>query len=81
MPELREVRIPIGKKSYHMQTELDDDTFGRIVDIVDEIYVSLDRNTDQDKLLVLICLQLAYKLEKFSGTLESLDKKLKNLKR
>jgi len=64
-----------------MQTELDDDTFGRIVDIVDEIYVSLDRNTDQDKLLVLICLQLAYKLEKFSGTLESLDKKLKNLKR
>jgi len=63
-----------------MQTELDEDSFKRVVGIVDEIYETIDSDTDQDRLLVLMCLQLAYKLEKITEILESLDKKLNELK-
>jgi len=63
-----------------MQTELDDDTFKRVVGIMDEVCAALSGKIDHDKLLVLMCLQLAYKLEKVSGTLESLDKRLNDLK-
>ena len=80
MAELREVRIPIGKRSYPMQTGLDEDTFKRVVEIVNEVCGTIDSNADQDRLLVLTCLQLAYKLEKISRLLESLDKKLSDLK-
>ena len=80
MAKLREVRIPIGKRNYPMQTELDEDSFKRVVGIVDEIYETIDSDTDQDRLLVLMCLQLAYKLEKITEILESLDKKLNELK-
>jgi len=80
LPELREVRIPIGKQDYPMQTELDDDTFKRVIGIVDEACSVLDKKIEQEKLLVLVCLQLAYKLEKFSGALEAIDKRLNELK-
>jgi len=63
-----------------MQTELDDDTFKRVVGILDEVCATLGGNIDHEKLMVLMCLQLAYKLEKFSGTLESLEKKLNDAK-
>jgi len=63
-----------------MQTELDNDTFKRVVDIVNEVYETIGNSTDQDRMLVLTCLQLAYKLEKISGLLESLDKKLNDAK-
>ena len=80
MAELREVRIPIGKRSYPMQTGLDDETFKRVVGILNEIYGSVDSNTDQDRVLVLMCLQMAYKLERISGLLESLDRRLNDTK-
>ena len=79
MAKLREVRIPIGKRSYPMQTELDDDTFKRVVEIVNEVCGTIS-DTDQDRMLVLACLQLAYNLEKVSGLLESLDRRLNDLK-
>jgi hypothetical protein len=62
-----------------MQTGLDDDTFKRVTDIVSEVCADMSSDIDQDKLLVLICLQLAYKLEKFSGSLESLDRRLNDI--
>ena len=80
MAERREVRIPIGKRTYLMQTELDDDTLGRVVSIVDEVSGAIGENIDQDNLLMLTCLQLAYSLEKFQGLFESLDRRLNNLK-
>ncbi|MCL2010802.1 MAG: hypothetical protein FWG71_09725 [Synergistaceae bacterium] len=78
--KLREVRVLIGKRSYFMQTELDDDTLNRVVDTVNEVCRGIGGNMDQDSLLMLTCLQLAYNLDKVSALLESLDGRLNDLK-
>ena len=80
MASRREVRIPIGKRSYHMQTELDDEMFNRVVGIVNEVSGSIVGNLDQDSLLILTCLQLAYNLEKIAELLETFDRKLSELR-
>ena len=79
MADKREVRIPIGKRSYLLQTELDDDALNRVVAIVNEIGRAIADNLDQDNMLMLVCLQLAYNLEKVSGLLETLDKRLSDI--
>ena len=79
MIERREVRILVGKRHYLMQTELDDDALDHVVGIVNEICGSIGGNVDQDNLLMLTCLQLAYNLEKVSALLESLDSRLNDL--
>ena len=79
MATRREVRIPIGKRNYRMQTELDDDTLNRVVGVVNEVCGAIN-GVDQDNLLMLACLQMAYNLEKATGLLESLDRKLDGLK-
>ena len=80
LAERREVRIAIGKRSYFIHTELDDDTLNRVVDIVNEVCGSISGHVDRDSLLMLTCLQLAYNLEKISGLLEPLDRRLSDLK-
>jgi len=79
LADKREVRIPIGKRSYLLQTELDDDALNRVVAIVNEIGRAIADNLDQDNMLMLVCLQLAYNLEKVSGLLETLDKRLSDI--
>ena len=81
LTERREVVIPIGKRSYLMQTQLDDDRLNRVVGIVNDVCGRIDGDIDQENLLMLTCLQLAYNLEKITGLLESLDGKLNDLKR
>ena len=80
MEDWREVRIPIGKRSYLMQTELDDDTLDRVVSIMNEVRVAIGGDIDQDDLVMLMCLQLAYNLEKVSDLLEYLNRRLDDLK-
>ena len=79
MAERREVCIPIGKRTYTIQTDLGDDAIGRIVGIVNEAGGTIGEDIDQNNLLMLTCLHLAYNLEKISRLLESLDRKLKDL--
>ena len=79
MANRREVRVIIGKRNYRMQTELDSDTLDKIVKMVNEVCDAANSNLDQDSLLMLTCLQLAYNLEKISGLLEPLDRKLNDL--
>jgi len=64
-----------------MQTQLDDDRLNRVVGIVNDVCGRIDGDIDQENLLMLTCLQLAYNLEKITGLLESLDGKLNDLKR
>ncbi|MDR1731941.1 MAG: cell division protein ZapA [Synergistaceae bacterium] len=81
MAELREVRIPIGKRNYRMQTALDEPTLDRVVSIVSDVSSSAGDNVDQDQLLMLTCLQLAYSLEKISQRLEKLTDRLRETER
>jgi len=59
-----------------MQTKLDDDMLNKVVGIVNDIYGTIGDSGDQDSLLIMTCLQLAYNLEMVSGHLRSLDSKL-----
>ena len=45
-----------------MQTALDDPTLNRVTAIVDEVGQAIGSGTNQDDLLMLTCLQLAYTL-------------------
>ena len=81
MAERREVCVFIGKRNYIMQTELDDDTLDRVVGIVNEVCDAISGTIDQNSLLMLTCLQLAYNLEKISERLEPFDRRLDDLKR
>jgi hypothetical protein len=80
LADRREVPIRIGKRGYRVQTELDDDTLRRVVGIVNEVGMAVGGNADQDKTLMLMCLQLAYYIDRISERLESLDKRLDSLK-
>jgi hypothetical protein len=62
-----------------MQTALDESTLERVTNIVDEVGQAIGSGTDQDHLLMLTCLQLAYSLEKILGKLEPLESRLENL--
>ena len=62
-----------------MQTALDDPTLNRVTAIVDEVGQAIGSGTDQDHLLMLTCLQLAYTLEKISTHLERLEIRLEDL--
>jgi len=79
LPDLQEFIITIGRQSYPVETRLNDDRFKRINSILRETCTEFDQSLDQEKLLALTCLQLAYKLEKISGSLRSLDKRLNDL--
>jgi len=80
LADRREVRIKIGKRSYSIQTELDDEMLKRVVDIVKEAGGVINGSVDQDNLLMLTCLQLAYNLEKVSELLEIFDRRFNDLK-
>jgi len=62
-----------------MQTDLDDDKLKRVVGIVNEVCGSMSSNIDQEGLLMLTCLHLAYDLEKIPQLLEPLNRKLEDL--
>jgi hypothetical protein len=62
-----------------MQTALDEEELKRVIAIVDEVGQAIGKDYDQDHLLMLTCLQLAYSLEKISKYLEPLESRLENL--
>lgn len=77
MAELREVRILIGRRSYRMQTTLDEATLDRVTSLVAEIGADLGTGfVNHDNLLMLTTLQLAYTLDKISQRLLPLHDRL-----
>jgi hypothetical protein len=62
-----------------MQTALDDSTLNRIVSIISEITGAVGGEVDQEKLLMLTCLQLAYSVEKISWRLGAVTSRLEEV--
>jgi hypothetical protein len=80
LTEPREVTIVIGKRRYSISTLLDKPTFERVAAIVKGVSASLLKDgLDQDHLLMLTCLRLAYSLENTMGKLSPLVDVLENL--
>lgn len=68
---LRDVTIRMGRKSYFLKTALDDESLSRISSISSEITKSFSSSLEQEDLLLLSCLQLAWSLEKIGAKMES----------
>ena len=77
MTELREVRILIGRRSYRMQTALDEATLDRVISMVTEIGEVVGTGVDQDTLLMFTCLQLAYSLDQIAQRLQPVGERVK----
>lgn len=72
MSTSRDVWITIGKQNYSVETALDSDAVERIESLISSACVSPAKGINQEELLVLACLQLAYSLDKASEALEGL---------
>ena len=76
MDDSKDVYLLIGKKNYCVRTALDDETLARVKLLINEAYGQPKRGVDQENLLTLTCLQLAYALDTVRGKLDALMEKL-----
>ncbi|HCL80469.1 MAG TPA: hypothetical protein DIC53_10945 [Synergistaceae bacterium] len=65
----REVPVRVGKKAYFLETALDDDTLARVSGIMSEVADEFADGLDQEQVLLLSCLQLAWTLDKIGSRL------------
>lgn len=65
----REVPVRVGKKVYFLGTALDDETLVRVSDIISEVVGEFADGLDQERVLLLSCLQLAWTLDKIGSRL------------
>ena len=72
----REVHLKIGRQNYSIRTSLDDDSLERVRILIDEAYGRPVKGMEQEDLLVLTCLQLAYSLDIVGGKLQALSDRL-----
>ena len=59
----REVTIRIGKKNYFVKTALDDESLKGIHSLFRELTEGLENSLDQEDLLLISCLHLAWLLD------------------
>lgn len=64
--------MTIGKKTYSIKTPLDDEVLERVQDLIDEACGVPVRGVNQEDLLILTCLKLAYSLDSATMKLNSL---------
>jgi hypothetical protein len=70
--EPREVKILIGKRTYRIYTLLDDAILARVTSLVNDVGMSEEDVMDQENILMMACMKLAYALERTSDKLTSL---------
>ncbi|MGI6784873.1 MAG: hypothetical protein ACOX5A_11800 [Aminivibrio sp.] len=71
MASLREVSVKIGKHTYYLRTSLDDESLQSITGLTSEIAGGI-KNADQENVLLLSCLQLAWLVQKLGRALEQM---------
>lgn len=72
MAATRDVWITIGKQNYSVETGLEPDAVERVRALIAFACGSPAKGVNQEELLVLTCLQLAYSLDKASESIEKL---------
>ncbi len=65
MNRTRNVMITLGKKTYSVETVLDDSTLNRVIGNIQESFSDESDVEDQEKSLLLACLDLSYRLDAF----------------
>lgn len=74
---LRDVTIKVGKSLYHVRTSLDDESLTRVSNLMAEITAELQNTLDQEKVLLFLCLQLGWTLEKIRSKIDVFSEELK----
>lgn len=69
---MRDVPITIGKKTYTLQTSLDQESLARVRELIANTAGNIPGAPDQELLLVLCCLQMAYYADRTGERLEAL---------
>ena len=63
MDRTRNVMITLGNKTYSVETSLDDSTLNRVIGNIQESFSDEPDIDDQEKSLLLACLDLSYRLD------------------
>ena len=72
MRKSRDVYLTIGKSTYTLNTSIADEEFDRVKAIIDDACGEVVKGANQEDILMLTCVRLAY-------ALDSVNKKLKNV--
>jgi len=75
MSEARNVEITLGGKNYAIETALDNGVLNRIIGNIQESFSNYEDEEDQEKSLLLVCLDLSYKLEELRSSIPGNDRK------
>ncbi len=73
---LRDVTIKVGRSVYHVRTSLDDESLMRVTKLMAEFTGELEHTLDQEKILLLLCLQLGWTLEKIRSKIDVFSEEL-----
>lgn len=69
MSGVRNVEITLGGKNYSIETVLDNGVLNGIIRNIQESFGNYEDEDDQEKSLLLVCLDLSYKLEELKKSL------------
>ena len=76
-PILHDATVKIGKQTYNIRTTLDDENLLRVMNLITDVVERLDETLDQEKTLLLLCLQLGWTLEKMRSKIDEYAEELK----
>jgi hypothetical protein len=67
---LRDVTLKIGKRQYNLKTALDEETYRRVLSLLNEAANTIGTEVAQEHLLLLVSLHLAYCLDRVGVSLQ-----------
>ena len=76
MRSTRDVFLTIGKSTYAIQTALENDELDRIKSLIDEACGEIVKGAQQEDLLMITCLRLAYSLDVVNNKIKTILDKL-----
>lgn len=68
----RDVYLTIGKGSYTFNTPIDNDELDRIKSLIDDACGEIVKGANQEDILMLTCVRLAYALDTVNGKLKNI---------
>ena len=78
MRNSRDVFITIGRGSYTIQTAIENEDLDRIKSLIDDACGEITEGANQEDMLMLACLKLAYSLDAVNEKLKNILSKLEN---
>ncbi len=72
MKSSRDITLNIGKSVYTVNASLDNEALDRVKELIDEACGEISKGANQEDLLILTCLRLAYSLDAVNEKLKAI---------